>query len=108
MFLLLRVRLNWGVLTDIVILVGLVLLPGHKAAADVFDWDNWTGDKQFASVNNWVPTSGAPPGVGDTAIFLLANSSVPVLMIRRTQSSRSSHVYFPTQSNGVRHPTGVS
>jgi nucleotide-binding universal stress UspA family protein len=50
----------------------------------------------------------ADASVGDTAIFLLANSSVPVLMIRRTQSSRSSHVYFPTQSNGVRHPTGVS
>jgi nucleotide-binding universal stress UspA family protein len=50
----------------------------------------------------------ADASVGDTAIFLLANSPVPVLMIRRNQSSRSSHVYFPTQSYGVRHPTGVS
>lgn len=50
----------------------------------------------------------ADVSAGDTAIFLLANSPVPVLMIRQAQGSRSSHVHGSSQSIGVRQPTGAS
>jgi nucleotide-binding universal stress UspA family protein len=45
---------------------------------------------------------------GDTANFLLANSTAPVLMVRRSPRSSNSHVHDANKSSGVRQPTGAS
>lgn len=50
----------------------------------------------------------ADASAGDTANFLLANSTAPVLMVRRSPRSSNSHVHDANQSSGVRQPTGAS
>ncbi|WOJ93115.1 universal stress protein [Congregibacter variabilis] len=50
----------------------------------------------------------ADVSAGDMAIFLLANASAPVLMVRQARGVRGGHVHAPAQSNGVRQPTGAS
>jgi nucleotide-binding universal stress UspA family protein len=49
----------------------------------------------------------ADAATGDVAVFLLANSPVPVLMMRQVQNKGNSHIHGSTESRGVRLPTGA-
>lgn len=46
--------------------------------------------------------------IGDVAVFLLANSPVPVLMMRQVQNNSNSRVHGSTKSRGVRRPAGAA
>jgi nucleotide-binding universal stress UspA family protein len=48
----------------------------------------------------------ADTAIGDTAVYLMSHSSVPVLMLRLAHNSRSQHANDLTRANGVRQPIG--